>query len=223
MEKASSVEKDVMVGLGGTSRLGVVGTGNYGRAIRAKLVGSGVVVVWGSRTPDQDQVTLEKVMEESLIILAVPVFSWSSLPLSSLQPGTVVIDCSNRTSWCRQEEISQAEQLQDLLPSGVTVVKCLNTVSAYELENTSLSPGKQVPLAGDSPEAKRLVSEVLDRMGFHFSDMGPLHRARDIENMPLYLFLNWRRPLLVSTRNVPSNISIKLTNWFNFTYTSLYF
>ena len=83
-------------------------------------------------------------MEEMLVVLAVPVFSWSSLPLTSLAEGAVVVDCSNRTSWCREGEISQAEQLQDLLPSGVRLVKCLNTLSAYELENTSLSPGKQV-------------------------------------------------------------------------------
>ena len=205
MEKERSVDKvdkEVLLTLAGMTRLAVVGTGNYGRALRAKLIGSGAEVVWGSRRPGDSQVTVEAALQESLVILAVPVFSWPSLPLASLQPGSVVMDCSNRKSWCRPEEISQAEQLRDLLPAGVKVVKCLNTVSAYELENSSLSPGKQVPLAGDCPEAKRVVSELLDKMGFHFSDMGPLSRARDIENMPLYLFVNWRLPLAVSTRNL---------------------
>ena len=45
------------------------------------------------------------------------------------------------------------------------------------------------------------MTSLLDMMGYHFTDLGPLRRARDIENIPLYLFLNWRRPLAVSTRN----------------------
>ena len=137
---------EVAVSMAGTSRVAVVGTGNYGRALRSKLLSVGAEVVWGSRSPSpgMDQVSLETVMEERLVVLAVPVFSWANLPLASLGEGTVVVDCSNRASWCREEDISQAEQLQDLLPSGVRLVKCLNTLSAYELENTSLSPGKQV-------------------------------------------------------------------------------
>ena len=143
MEKKAAEEVSVSLA---RARVGVVGTGNFGRALRSKLLSVGAEVVWGSRSPSPgtDQVSLETVMEERLVVLAVPVFSWASLPLASLGEGTVVVDCSNRASWCREGDISQAEQLQDLLPSGVRLVKCLNTLSAYELENTSLSPGKQV-------------------------------------------------------------------------------
>ena len=71
----------------------------------------------------------------------------------------------------------------------------------------------QVPLAGDCPEAKEAVCSLLDLMGYHSTDLGPLRRARDIENIPLYLFLNWRRPLAVSTRNLslsaqPTNVKL---------------
>ena len=78
-------------------------------------------------------------MMESLLILAVPSFSWASLPLASLQPGCVVLDPSNRVTRCEPGQASQAETLQ-----GVSVVKCLNTLSAYELENQSSEAGKQV-------------------------------------------------------------------------------
>ena len=127
----------------------VVGTGNYGRALVSKLTSCGVATMWGSRSPDPlstpVQVPVEQAMlGSSVIILAVPVFSWSHLPLASLQPGTIVIDCSNRLQWCSDADQSQAETLQQLLPPGVNVVKCLNTVSAYELENQSFSAGKQV-------------------------------------------------------------------------------
>ena len=141
-----------MPGLGTSadvSRVGVIGTGAMGRALVTRLEESGVEVVWGSRhpDPDKDQVSVEEMMmspEPMMIILAVPSFSWSSLPLSSLQPRCVILDPSNRSSVCQPHHQSQAESLQQLLPQGVTVVKCLNTVSAYELENQSLEAGKQV-------------------------------------------------------------------------------
>ena len=79
------------------------------------------------------------------------------------------------------------------------------------LLNIRLPP--QVPLAGDCPEAKEAVCSVLELMGYHSTDLGPLRRARDIENIPLYLFINWRRPLAVSTRNLslsaqPTNVKL---------------
>ena len=126
------------------SRIAVVGSGNFGRAIVTKVRSAGFDVIWGSRNPTGDQIPVEKVMMERILILAVPSFSWSSLPLSSLQPGCVVLDPSNRRARCEPGLASQAETLQTLLPPGVTTVKCLNTVSAYELENQSLDAGKQV-------------------------------------------------------------------------------
>ena len=140
---------NVSVVLTSPLRIGVLGTGNFGRAIVTKLRSAGVHVVWGSRSPDSGsgQIPAEKVMMESMIVLAVPVFSWNQEPmekmLSSLEPGTVLIDCSNRTKWCKQDQMSQAEQLQLLTPDGVHVVKCFNTLSAYELENQIVN-GKQV-------------------------------------------------------------------------------
>ena len=131
------------------SRVGVIGTGAMGRAVVTRLEEGGVEVVWGSRHPDPDtgQVSVEEVMaaqKPMMIILAVPSFSWASLPLSSLQPGCVVLDPSNRVTRCEPGLASQAETLQHLLPPGVAVVKCLNTLSAYELENKSFAAGKQV-------------------------------------------------------------------------------
>ena len=142
------------------TRVAVIGTGNFGRAIVNKVRSAGFDVIWGSRSPVEDQVPVEKVMMESLLILAVPSYSWSSLPLSHLQvrhnwfctsvlyctvqPGTIILDPSNRRSRCEADMTSQAESLQHLLPPGVSLVKCLNTLSAYELENQTFVAGKQV-------------------------------------------------------------------------------
>ena len=45
-----------------------------------------------------------------------------------------MIDCSNRST-SSAGPVSQAEELQSLLPEGVTVVKAFNVLSAYTLEN----------------------------------------------------------------------------------------
>ena len=71
--------------------------------------------MWGSRTPGHDQ---------------------QQVPLEkAMVEGLLVLAVPT---------FSQAEQLQQLVPPGVAVVKCLNTVSAYELENTSDTAGKTV-------------------------------------------------------------------------------
>jgi len=197
-DKVDVKDEDTKVDISEAESVGIVGTGNFGKAIASKIESSGLHVVQGSREPGGKFVTVENTLQENLVILAVPMFSWTELPLNKIMPGTVVIDCSNRTKTCPPTHLSQAETLQQLLPGGVHVVKCLNTVSAYELENNTYTAGKQVPIAGDSKAAKEAVGELLEKLGYHVLDMGGLEQARTIENIPLTLFPEWRRPFLIS-------------------------
>jgi len=190
---------DIKVDIVSTETVAVIGTGNFGKAITTKLVQSGIHVVVGSRNPQLGRfVSIEKALQQKIVILAVPTFSWPDLPLVKIEPGTVLIDCSNRTKKCHPSELSQAEQLQKMLPPGVQVVKGFNTISAYELENQSLSAGQQIPIAGNCAVMKQAVGALLDRLGYHFTDMGGLEQARMVENIPLALFPNWRKPFLIS-------------------------
>jgi len=179
-------------------RVGVVGTGNFGKAITTKLMKCGIKVVVGSRNPAGPVVSIEKSFEEKIVILAVPSFSWPELPLTKISAGTVLIDCSNRNKSCAAGQLSQAEELQQLLPPGVHVVKGFNTISAYELENQTFSAGQQVPIAGNDQNGKQSVGELLDKLGYHVSDMGGLEQSRLIENIPLALFLEWKKPFFIS-------------------------
>merc|ERR1711892_1589788 len=158
----------------------------------------GLKVVVGSRNPAGPQGSIEKAFQEKIVILAVPSFSWPDLPLTKIKAGTVLIDCSNRNKTCAAGELSQAEELQQLLPHGVYVVKGFNTISAYELENQTFSAGQQVPIAGNDQNGKQSVGELLDKLGYHVSDMGGLEQSRLIENMPLSLFPDWKKPLIIS-------------------------
>jgi len=189
---------EIKVDIADAECVGVVGTGIFGKAITTKLMKCGIQVVVGSRNPAGPVVSIGKALQEKIVILAVPSFSWPDLPLTKIMAGTVLIDCSNKTKTCALDELSQAEKLQQLLPPGVHVVKGFNTISAYELENQSFSVGQQIPIAGDHQKGKQAVVELLDKAGYHVSDMGGLEQSRLIENMPLALFTEWKIPFLIS-------------------------
>jgi len=118
--------------------------------------------------------------------------------LESLPKESIVVDCSNRTRRCGEDELSQAEQLAAALPPGPVVVKALNTVSGYFLEQVTEQSVKPVPIASDSASAKVMVASLLTSLGLNHMDMGGLSAARRIENLPLNLFPSWPLPLGIS-------------------------
>ena len=83
-----------------------------------------------------------------------------TLPLANLPKESVVVDCSNRTRKCGEDELSQAEELAAALPPGPVVVKALNTVSGYFLEQVTEQSVKAVPIASDSASAKVDRSQI---------------------------------------------------------------
>ncbi|KAK7886379.1 hypothetical protein WMY93_026000 [Mugilogobius chulae] len=88
--------------------------------------------------------------------------------------GKVLVDLSNNLKKGIYPE-ANAEYLQRLVP-GAAVVKGLNTLSAWALQNGLLA-GKQAYLCGDSAEAKQAVSEVCTRLGLQVLDRGSLVEA----------------------------------------------
>jgi len=193
--------RDAVVEMGdGSSPPGVciVGTGDMGRALSSRLTLRGIPHLLASRSPREGQVSLEEGVKAELVILAVPPAAHPSLPLSLVEKGTVLVDISNRRDKCMENQLSQAEELQAILPLGVTVVKALNTVSAYQLELWDQNM-RTVPVASDSVTAKALVFNFLTSIGIPFIDMGCLKTSRSIENLPLAQFPSWQPPLLIST------------------------
>jgi len=95
-----------------------------------------------------------------------------------------------------ETEESQAENLARLLPLS-RVVKSFNVLSAYSLENGGLQGSKQVYVAGDDPEARDVVSEIVRTSGFTPVDLGLLTAAREIEDIPVSVFRHWRTPFYI--------------------------
>ena len=87
----SNESKHVQVIVEEETPIGVVGSGNFGIAITTKLKKCGIPVVVGSRSPSLSQVSIERALQESIVILAIPTFCWKDLPVAMIKPGTVII------------------------------------------------------------------------------------------------------------------------------------
>ncbi|KAM6968067.1 metalloreductase STEAP4-like [Aplochiton taeniatus] len=180
----------------------VFGTGDLGRSLGQRLLQAGYRVVYGSRRPHScgplpqgAQVSSHAAAAQSahLIFVAVHREHYDFLETMAAQlKGKVLVDISNNLRKDQYPE-SNAQYLQRLVP-GAAVVKGLNTLSAWALQNGPLA-GKQVYVCGDSGEAKQAVAELATRLGLSVLDRGSLSAARELEDFPLQLFPQWRLPL----------------------------
>src|SRR6185436_21133785 len=104
--------------------------------------------------------------------------------------GKVVVDITNPVDWATFEGLvtpadsSAAEEIAKLLPEGTSVVKAFNTtfaptLAAGEVAGQSLD----VLLAGDDADAKEKVAAVVEAGGLRPLDVGPLRRARQLEQL----------------------------------------
>lgn len=187
-----------------SNRIGVIGSGDFGRALAGRLAQAGFAPVIGSRNPQQTRGlcpegveidSVEAACRNQIIIIAIPYFFYHTLPSSLLQ-GKILIDVSNRASIKRTEIKSQAECLADLNPSS-EVVKAFNVLSAYSLESGGIQGSKQVFMAGNSSEAKDKVGNIIRQAGFTPVDLGGITAARTIEDIPVSLFPSWRKPFIL--------------------------
>jgi predicted dinucleotide-binding enzyme len=189
----------------------VVGTGRVGSTLGPRLAALGYEVVYGSRNPGSPTLAEllaktghgaravspeEATAEAELIILAVPYAAVEELLLSfGNLSGKVIIDCINAVRFRRQEISlaipSMAETIARLAP-GAHVVKALNTTSTtYMVEPDHPQGTVSMPIAGDDPAAKGKVTALVEALGFHAVDVGPLSNAAYLEAMgALYIHMN---------------------------------
>ncbi|XP_060906510.1 metalloreductase STEAP4-like [Labrus mixtus] len=186
-------------------QLCIFGTGDLGRSLGLRLLQSGYRVVYGSRRPNScgplpegAQVMSHAAAARSASLIFICVHREHYGFLQTMAPhldGKVLVDLSNNLKKGVYPE-ANAAYLQSLVP-GAAVVKGLNTLSAWALQNGLLA-GKQVYLCGNSAEAKQAVAEMATKMGLTVLDRGSLSSARELEDFPLRLFQEWRLPLCVA-------------------------
>ena len=195
-----------------TRRIGIIGSGDFARALAKRLFFSGYDVIIGSRQPIQRHLSIvsqclcdvevasvgECIKTTNVIFLAIHAENYKDFCEKHAEnlKGKVIIDVSNRSRPSKTH--SNAEYLQTLLPSA-TVVKAFNVVSAYSMENEYSTASKQVFIASEDVEARNMIANIARNMNFFPVDFGGLRSARRIEAHPLRLFPEWRGPVGFAT------------------------
>jgi 8-hydroxy-5-deazaflavin:NADPH oxidoreductase len=131
-----------------------------------------------------------------IVVLSVPFASQAPTLRSiadALRPGTLLLDVTvplasavggRATRALIVPQGSAAQQAQELVPAGVTVVSGLHTVAATHLQELSHALDEDVLICGDDGEAKARVATLIRRIpGLRPIDAGGLERSRIAEQL----------------------------------------
>jgi 8-hydroxy-5-deazaflavin:NADPH oxidoreductase len=194
------------------------GSGDLGQALAGRLAQAGIGVTIGSRKllvaaaavarviallPGAAVDGLENpaaVASAEVVFLCVP-FATQAQTLRGLREyfreGQILVDASvplavavggKPTRMLGVWEGSAAQQAQELVPDGVTVVSALHTVSAAMLGKPDQPLDEDILLCGNDKAAKQRVAALLERIpGLRSVDCGRLEQARTIEALTAML------------------------------------
>jgi NADPH-dependent F420 reductase len=198
------------------SIIGASGALGFGLAVRLARAGSQVTI--GSREASRAEGAADRARAavpegtftglvnqaaaaaNEILILSVP-FRNQSETLHNLRdvlrPGQVVIDATvplaaavggKATRTLSVWQGSAAQQAQEMVPEGVTVLSALHTVSASALRDLDHQLDEDVLLTGDRRVDKRRAAALLDTIdGLRCVDCGRLEMARITETLTALL------------------------------------
>ncbi len=176
-------------------KIGIIGTGNMGRALGVRLSRIGHPVRFGARRREQAEAAaalagngaLAGSDDEAAAFGAVLIWTMREpdpaavLRDSGLLDGKVIIDLNNRDyahevvgSDARWFDVSLGEALAANLPKA-HVVKCFNTIAMEVLDTSAEALRKaraQIFVAGASDDARRQVAALAAELGFEATDLG---------------------------------------------------
>lgn len=171
--------------------IGIIGTGNLGRALGGSLTSAGHAVTYGVREPNSaDQASVSSVFQSNeVILLAVPFEAIPDVIASAgnIRHGLIVVDCANPVSkdfsGLSLSRTSSAEITAALLPSA-RVVKSFNCVGAEISADSRFDNGPATMfVAGDDAEAVQEVMGLADDIGYQPLNAGPLIQSRHLESL----------------------------------------
>lgn len=200
------------------------GTGALGAGLATRWAKAGAPVVIGSRAAERAEEAAARVREAvpgadvtglengeaagrgEIVFLTVP-FRAQSENLNNLRgalrPGQILVDCTvplaaavsgKATRSLGVWQGSAAQQAQEMVPEGVTVVAALHTIAAPALADTATVLGEDVLICGDRKADKARVARLVELIdGLRAINAGPLEIARIVEQLtPLLISVNSR-------------------------------
>jgi predicted dinucleotide-binding enzyme len=188
-------------------RIGIIGSGSIGGTLAALFGGRGHEIrLANSRGPQSLRdlpegvraATVEEAARDSeVVVVAIPFGRFTELPAEAFY-GTVVVDAGNYYPQ-RDGVIPQLDdgsttstELVAAHLKGARAVKAFNTLYYVKLRedgrpDAPAADRLAIPLAGDDADAKRLVSGLIEEIGFAPVDAGALANGRRQQpGTPLY-------------------------------------
>jgi len=196
--------------------IGASGALGFGLALR--LAAAGVEITIGSRAAARAEETAERARAvlpqarfsglenapaaaaNEIVVLSVPFRSHSETLtnlVGALHPGQLVLDATvplaaavggKATRMLGVWQGSAAQQAQEMLGAGVTVVAGLHTVSAQALSDLSHQLDEDVLICGDARADKERIAALVERIdSLRAVDCGRLEMARITESLTALL------------------------------------
>ena len=188
--------------------IGIIGSGHIGGTLTRRLRSLGPdVAVANSRGPQSlaalaaetgaRAVSVEEAVPGAeLVVIAIPLKAVPQLP-AALFDGKLVVDANN---YYPRRDGDIAELLDRSLSSsrwtadhlkGARVVKVFNNIQAAHLMDhgkpADAGDRNALPVAGDDADAKQLVMQLVDALGFDPVDAGTLDESwRQQPDTPVY-------------------------------------
>jgi 8-hydroxy-5-deazaflavin:NADPH oxidoreductase len=195
-------------------RIGIIGSGKIGSTAAHLFVAAGHQVAIANRRGPSSLAPLEHELgarlraqnvEEAarfgdqLVLVAVPIGAYDALPAGAFA-GRIVIDTTNcypgrdgSDAALDNDQTTSSALLAEYLP-GARIVKAFNTMLYSTLAQAgrpSASADDRLALfvAGDDLDAKRIVTGLIEELGFTAIDTGGLARGerRQQPNSPIYV------------------------------------
>jgi 8-hydroxy-5-deazaflavin:NADPH oxidoreductase len=200
------------------------GTGALGAGLARRWARAGVPVVIGSRSAERAEEAAAKVREAvpgadvtglqneeaagrgPIVFLTVP-FRAQSENLNNLRealrPDQLLVDCTvplaaavsgKATRSLGVWQGSAAQQAQEMVPEGVTVVAALHTLAAPSLADLDTELAEDVLVCGDRKADKARVARLIELIeGLRAVNAGALEMARIVEQLtPMLISVNSR-------------------------------
>jgi NADPH-dependent F420 reductase len=200
------------------------GTGALGAGLAERWAKAGAALVIGSRSAERAEEAAAKVRaavpgaevegllnedaarRAEIVFLTVP-FRAQSENLTNLrealQPGQILVDCTvplaaavsgKATRSLGVWQGSAAQQAQEMVPEGVTVVSALHTIGATTLSDAEAELDEDIPVCGDRKADKARVAKLIELIpGLRAVNAGPLEMARIVEQLtPMLISVNVR-------------------------------